>query len=157
MIDRIARELDIGRWIMRFAVYGRRGRRRPQVQAQVQKAFAQIQGADVWGTKYAADEYDKIEHPAELVEIGIPNLGINTMTGWYGGEQGGHVAFSPAVPMTGAHAVEVCGLLRDRIEKKANLDYLAALLPINARSFVHITMVIFDTKTRSRCAAPTTT
>ena len=38
------------------------------------------------------------------------------------------------------------GLLRDRIEKKANLDYLAALLPINARCFIHITMVIFDTK-----------
>jgi len=40
----------------------------------------------------------------------------------------------------------VCGLLRDRIEKKANLDYIAALLPINARCFIHITMVIFDTK-----------
>jgi 4-cresol dehydrogenase (hydroxylating) len=48
--------------------------------------------------------------------------------------------------MTGKDAVEVCGLLRDRIEKKANLDYLAALLPINARCFIHITMVIFDTK-----------
>ena len=144
MIDRIARELEIGRWIMRFAVYGHEDVVDLKFK-RVQEAFSRIQGADVWGTKYAADEYDKIEHPVELVEIGIPNLGINTMTGWYGGEQGGHVGFSPVAPMTGAHAVEVCGLLRDRIEKKANLDYLAALLPINARSFVHITMVIFDT------------
>jgi 4-cresol dehydrogenase (hydroxylating) len=144
VIDRIARELEIGRWIMRFAVYGHEDVVDLKFK-RVQEAFSRIQGADVWGTKYAADEYDKIEHPVELVEIGIPNLGINTMTGWYGGEQGGHVGFSPVAPMTGTHAVEVCGLLRDRIEKKANLDYLAALLPINARSFVHITMVIFDT------------
>ena len=145
MIDHVARELDIGRWIMRFAMYGDENMVDLKF-AKVKKAFEQIEGAEVWGTKYGADEYDKITHPAEKVEIGIPNLDINTMTGWYGGEEGGHVAFSPAVPMSGKHAVEVCGLLRDRIEKKANLDYLAALLPINARCFIHITMVIFDTK-----------
>jgi 4-cresol dehydrogenase (hydroxylating) len=145
VIDRVARELDIGRWIMRFAIYGDEGIVDLKFQ-KVKKAFERIQGAEVWGTKYGADEYDKITHPAEKVEIGIPNLDINTMTGWYGGEEGGHVAFSPAVPMTGKHAVEVCSLLRDRIEKKANLDYLGALLPINARCFIHITMVIFDTK-----------
>jgi 4-cresol dehydrogenase (hydroxylating) len=145
VIDRVAREMDVGRWITRFAIYGHE----EIVDAKfrrVQEAFAKIAGAEVWGTKYGADEYDKITHPAEKVEIGIPNLDINTMTGWYGGEEGGHVAFSPAVPMSGNHAAEVCGLLRNRIEKKANLDYLAALLPINARCFIHITMVIFDTK-----------
>jgi 4-cresol dehydrogenase (hydroxylating) len=145
VIDRVAKEMDVGRWLMRFAIYGHE----EIVDAKfkrVQEAFGRIDGAEVWGKKYSPEEYDQIEHPAEKVEIGIPNLDINTMTGWYGGEEGGHVAFSPAVPMTGTHAVEVCGLLRDRIEKKANLDYLGALLPINARCFIHITMVIFDTK-----------
>jgi 4-cresol dehydrogenase (hydroxylating) flavoprotein subunit len=145
VIDKIARELELGRWLMRFALYGDEGIVDLKFQ-NAKRAFEQIEGAEVWGTKYGSDEYGKIAHPAELVEIGIPNLDINTMTAWYGGEEGGHVAFSPAAPMTGRHAVEICGLLRNGIEKKANLDYLAALLPINARSFIHITMVIFDTK-----------
>jgi 4-cresol dehydrogenase (hydroxylating) flavoprotein subunit len=145
VLDHIAKEMGAGRWIMRFAIYGHEGIVDLKFK-RVQKAFGRIAGAEVWGTKYGADEYDKIEHPAEKVEIGIPNLDINTMTGWYGGEEGGHVAFSPAAPMTGESAVEICGLLRDRIENKANLDYIAALLPINARCFIHITMVIFDTK-----------
>jgi 4-cresol dehydrogenase (hydroxylating) flavoprotein subunit len=145
VIDHVAKEMDVGRWLMRFAIYGDEDIVDLKFK-KAQREFGRIAGAEVWGTKYEPDEYDKIEHPAEKVEIGIPNLDINTMTGWYGGEEGGHVAFSPAVPMSGTHAAEVCGLLRDRIEKKANLDYLAALLPINARCFIHITMVIFDTK-----------
>jgi 4-cresol dehydrogenase (hydroxylating) len=145
VIDRVAREMDVGRWIMRFAIYGHEDVVDLKFK-RVQEAFGRIEGADVRGTKYGADDYDKIEHPAEKVEIGIPNLDINTMTGWYGGEEGGHVAFSPAAPMTGQSALDVCGLLRNRIETKANLDYLAALLPINARCFIHITMIIFDTK-----------
>jgi 4-cresol dehydrogenase (hydroxylating) len=145
VIDHVAKEMDVGRWLMRFAIYGDEEIVDLKFK-KIQREFGRIEGAEVWGAKYAPDEYDKIEHPAEKVEIGIPNLDINTMTGWYGGEEGGHVAFSPAVPMSGKHAAEICGLLRDRIEKKANLDYLAALLPINARCFIHITMVIFDTK-----------
>ena len=31
------------------------------------------------------------------------------------------------------------------VEGSANLDYLGALLMFNARSFVHITLVVFDT------------
>jgi 4-cresol dehydrogenase (hydroxylating) len=145
VIDRVAKEMDIGRWIMRFAIYGHESIVDLKFK-RIQEAFGQIAGAEVWGAKYGPDDYDTIQHPAEKVEIGIPNLDINTMTGWYGGEEGGHVAFSPAVPMTGKHATEIVGLLRNGIERKANLDYLAALLPINARCFIHITMVIFDTK-----------
>ena len=37
-------------------------------------------------------------------------------------------------------------LLRGLVEQKAGLDYAAVLIPINARSFIHVTMVIFDTK-----------
>jgi 4-cresol dehydrogenase (hydroxylating) flavoprotein subunit len=145
VIDKVAKGLDIGRWIMRMALYGDEAVVDHKFK-KVKAAFDKIAGAEVTGTKYGADEYDKIEHPVERVEAGIPNLDINAMTGWYGGEEGGHVAFSPTAPLTGASASELCGLLRDRVERKANLDYLAALIPINARSFIHITLVIFDTK-----------
>ena len=36
--------------------------------------------------------------------------------------------------------------MRGLVEEKARLDYAAVLIPINARSFIHVTMVIFDTK-----------
>jgi 4-cresol dehydrogenase (hydroxylating) len=35
--------------------------------------------------------------------------------------------------------------MRGLIEDRAKLDYLGALLMVNARTFIHITMVLFDT------------
>ena len=37
-------------------------------------------------------------------------------------------------------------LLRGLVEREAGLDYIAGLNLVNARSFVHVTLVIFDTK-----------
>ncbi len=68
------------------------------------------------------------------------------MTGWYGGEEGGHIGFSPVAPLTGDEALRVHRLLRGIVEEKAKLDYIAGLLAIGARSFVNVVMVIFDTK-----------
>jgi 4-cresol dehydrogenase (hydroxylating) flavoprotein subunit len=144
VLDTMARELQTGRWIMRFALYGD--------DAVVDHRFAKIKaafeggvpGAEVWGTKYAPDEIAGIENPSELVQGGVPSLDLNAMTGWYGGEQGGHIGFSPVMPMTGEDARVVRDLMRREMEA-AGLDYMAALIPINARSVIHITMVIFDT------------
>ena len=144
VIDRVAKELDIGRWIVRFSLLGDEAVVDHKFK-KVKAAFERIPGAEVTGKKFGADEHDKIEHPAERVQAGIPNLDMNAQTAWYGGEGGGHVGFSPVAPLTGSSAVELCGLLRSGIEKKASLDYMAALIAINPRSFVHITLVIFDT------------
>ena len=74
------------------------------------------------------------------------------MTAWYGGEEGGHIGFSPIAPLTGGDALAVRNLLRGVIEEKAGLDYIAANLAVSARSFAHITMVIFDTKDEEQAA-----
>ena len=74
------------------------------------------------------------------------------MTAWYGGEEGGHIGFSPVAPLTGPDALALRDLLRGMVEG-AGLDYIAGLLPINARSFIHITMVIFDTKDEAQSRA----
>jgi 4-cresol dehydrogenase (hydroxylating) flavoprotein subunit len=74
----------------------------------------------------------------------VPSLDLNAMTGWYGGEQGGHIGFSPVLPMTGEDAIRVRDIMRTEMEA-IGLDYMAALIPINARSMIHVTMVIFDT------------
>jgi 4-cresol dehydrogenase (hydroxylating) len=68
------------------------------------------------------------------------------MTGWYGGEEGGHIGFSPVAKLTGKDAIACRDLIRGLVENEARLDYAAVLIPTNARSFIHVTMVIFDTK-----------
>jgi 4-cresol dehydrogenase (hydroxylating) len=144
-LQRMATELQAGRWMMRFALYGDE----PVVDhrfAKVKAAFeAAIPGVDVWGTKYGASEWATLENPHEQVGAGVPNLGINAMAAWYGGEEGGHVGFSPIAPMTGRDALAVRDLLRGMIED-AGLDYFAGICPINARAFSHITLILFDTK-----------
>jgi 4-cresol dehydrogenase (hydroxylating) flavoprotein subunit len=144
-IDRMGRELEIGRWMMRSALYGDES----VVDLRFKKAkevFEQIPGAELWGTKYTPDQFAAIENPIERVQAGVPSLDLNQMTGWYGGEEGGHIGFSPVAPLTGHDALALRDLLRGMIEERARLDYMAALIPSNARSFVHVTLIIFDTK-----------
>ncbi|HXR13341.1 MAG TPA: FAD-linked oxidase C-terminal domain-containing protein, partial [Solirubrobacteraceae bacterium] len=99
-----------------------------------------------WGTKSTPAQAPGLAHPAERTQAGVPDLEMNFMTGWYGGEgSGGHVGFSPVAPLTGRDGLAVRDLMRGLIEREAKLDYLGAMLAINARSFVHVTMVLFDT------------
>jgi 4-cresol dehydrogenase (hydroxylating) len=151
IIDKMARELDIGRHCMRFALYGDEAVVDYRF-AKIKEAFERIPGADVRGTKVAPKDIPQLEHPAERIQGGVPNLEWNNMTGWYGGEEGGHIGFSPVAPMTGRDALAVRDLLRGMIEE-AGLDYMGALIPINARSFINVAMVIFDTKQEAQARA----
>jgi 4-cresol dehydrogenase (hydroxylating) len=54
--------------------------------------------------------------------------------------------------MVGRDAHALRDLLRSMIND-AGLDNIAALLPTNARSFAHITLVIFDTKNEAQVAS----
>jgi 4-cresol dehydrogenase (hydroxylating) flavoprotein subunit len=150
-IDRMARELDIGRWTMRFALYGDEAVVDHRF-AKIKDAFERIPGADVYGSKCAPEDIPRLEHPVERVQGGVPSLDLNQMTAWYGGEEGGHIGFSPVAPLTGPDAIALRDLLRGMIES-AGLDYMAALIPINARSFIHVTLIIFDTKNEAQTRA----
>ena len=71
VIDTIARELELGRWIMRFALYGDE----PVVDhrfAKIKQAFERIPGAEVWGAKHAPGEVATLEHPADLIQARRP-------------------------------------------------------------------------------------
>jgi len=148
-IDKMGRELEIGRWMMRSALYGDESMVDLRF-AKAKRMFEQIPGAELWGTKYAPAQFSQIENPIERVQAGIPNLDLNQMTGWYGGEEGGHIGFSPVAPLAGHEAIALRNLLRGMIEERAGLDYMAALIPTNARSFAHVTLVIFDTKNEAQ-------
>jgi 4-cresol dehydrogenase (hydroxylating) len=150
-IDRMARELDIGRWTMRFALYGDEAVVDHRF-AKIKEAFERIPGADVSGSKCAPEDIPSLEHPVERVEGGVPTMDLNQMAAWYGGDEGGHIGFSPVAPLTGHDALALRDLLRGMIEE-AGLDYMAALIPINARSFIHVTLIIFDTKNEAQTRA----
>jgi len=145
ILDHIARELEIGRWMMRFALYGDEAVVDHKYR-KIKEAFEQISGAEVWGKKHTPEEIPSLEHPGDRIQGGVPSLDWNYMTGWYGGEEGGHIGFSPVAPLTGAEAIAVNRLLRGLVEEEARLDYIIGALAVNARSFINIVMVIFDTK-----------
>ena len=147
----MAKELDIGRWTMRFALYGDEAVVDHSF-AKIKDAFERIPGADVYGAKCAPEDIPQLEHPVERVQGGVPTMDLNQMTAWYGGEEGGHIGFSPVAPLTGPDAIALRDLLRGMIES-AGLDYMAALIPINARSFIHVTLIIFDTKNEAQTRA----
>jgi 4-cresol dehydrogenase (hydroxylating) len=130
--------------MMRFALYGDEAVVDHKFR-KVKEAFGRIPGAEVWGQKHSPDAFAEIENPHERVQAGVPNLELNQMTGWYGGEEGGHIGFSPVARLTGPDAIALRDLIRGLVEREARLDYAGVLIPTNARSFIHVTMVIFDT------------
>ena len=79
-IDEMARELEVGRWMMRFALYGDEAVVDHRFR-KVKEAFERIPGAEVWGAKHAPDAFAELENPHERVQAEVPNLDINTMTG----------------------------------------------------------------------------
>jgi 4-cresol dehydrogenase (hydroxylating) flavoprotein subunit len=148
-LQRMGEELGCGRWMMRFALYGDEAvvdHRFAKIKAAFEGAIA---GAAVWGEKYPPSAWASLENPHEQVQAGVPNLGINAMTAWYGGQEGGHVGFSPVAPLTGRDALAVRDLMRSMIEE-AGLDYFAGIVPINARSFAHVTLILFDLKNQAQ-------
>jgi 4-cresol dehydrogenase (hydroxylating) len=150
-IERVAREMEIGRWRMRFALYGDEAVVAHRI-AKVRAAFERIPGADLSVSTFARDRFGEIEVPGEKIMAGIPNMAWSHITRWAGGDSGGHIGFSPVVPMTGEEILRVRGVLRSRVHG-AGMDYLAGLLPINARSVIHITMLMFDTEDERGTAA----
>jgi len=143
VIDEIARTIESGRWLMRAGLFGREEIVDLQY-ARIKAAFERIPGAEVWGAKSTFDEIPNLPHPGELVSGGVPNLEANTMVEWYSANDGGHICFSPVVPQTGRDLAEVHQLLRSTLEQEAGLDYMVGSVSLNARSMIHVGLIIFN-------------
>jgi 4-cresol dehydrogenase (hydroxylating) len=111
-----------------------------------------IDGSEVWGAKCSPADIASLPNPSERVQGGVPGLELNAMAAWYGGEDGGHIGFSPIAPLTGSDALAVRDLLRGMIEA-AGLDYMAVLIAANARSFANVTLILFDTADEAQARA----
>jgi 4-cresol dehydrogenase (hydroxylating) flavoprotein subunit len=151
VIDKIAKELGLGRWQMRFALYGDEAVVDHNF-AKLKKRFESIPTVSVAGNKYGADEWETLPNPHERVQIGVPSLDLYKMAGWSGGAEGGHVDFSPVIPLTAGHARAAQDLF-SKMCTDAGFDYLVGMLPINARATACVNIIPFDTKNETQVQA----
>ncbi|MEP7349819.1 MAG: FAD-binding oxidoreductase [Sphingorhabdus sp.] len=150
IIDNIASQPGLGHWVMRFALYGDEKIVERQREI-VQDAFGTIPGAEVSFSKYDGRNLPELENPHERVQAGIPSMALDQMTRWYGGENGGHIGFSCAAPITGRDGAAMRDLVRDRLHI-AGLDYSGVII-VSKRSMIHVGLVVFDTENAAQTEA----
>jgi 4-cresol dehydrogenase (hydroxylating) len=144
VLQQISDETGIGRWSMRFALYGLEAVVDAHL-ARIGKAVSGIPGANVTTRRYRGDAPPGDIHPADKSQAGIPGMEIMSLTGWYGG-RGGHLGFSPITPLIGREVAEQTRLAR-RIAEKHGHDYLCGII-LGPRSATHVCEFIFDTDDR---------
>lgn len=143
VLDRIAETPGFGRWVMRFALYGDA----PVVahnRAKITAALTAIPGGAVTFDQYDGRNLPELTNPHHRVQAGIPSMALDQMTRWYGGEEGGHIGFSCAMPIAGRDGTAIRDLARGVLNERG-LDYSAAII-VGKRSMIHVALVVFDTK-----------
>ena len=136
--------LGLGRWAMRAASGATGpGRRAP---SRRWAGFEAIAGAKVIRAVHSrADAAEEIAR-AEKMLAGIPNLEVNAMTGWYGGEEGGHIGFSPVIPLAGDSFVEVYDCCAASSRRRPAWTSSRAASSSTTAACVMVAMLLFDTK-----------
>jgi 4-cresol dehydrogenase (hydroxylating) len=142
LYEEIAQQFGIGIWNMRVAQYGYEEIVDLQFQL-LEQAVSTIPGAWIESRKYAGSASPNEVHPADKVQAGIPILDMLELVKWYGGDNGGHVVFSPIAPLTGEHVVRLDRLVRPIITK-SGLDCLLGMI-LMPRSLAYICLIPFDT------------
>jgi 4-cresol dehydrogenase (hydroxylating) flavoprotein subunit len=150
--ERAARELGLGYWNLRLALYGAE----PVVDAQlarVKAAFARsLPAAEIGARKIAGDDVSEqtvVAHP-ERVQAGVPGLALLDSLQWWGGV-GGHLDFSPVAPLSGAHARTLVSLIRPEVER-AGLDFWPGTI-LTPRSFYMVSPLLYDTTNEAQVRA----
>jgi len=136
-LDEMARKLNLGRWNASFALYGD--------EAKVQNAWKRIQNAakHIKGVEFVARTYepgDKIIHPRDQSQAGIPSLNEFSLVNWRGA--GGHIDFSPVGPMRAKDARKMNNMVRRRIHEYG-FDHLGGFY-CDARAFRCVNTLVFQ-------------
>jgi 4-cresol dehydrogenase (hydroxylating) len=132
---------------MRFALYGDA----PVVahnRAKIERALTAIPGGSVLFDEFDGRNLPELENPHHKVQAGIPSMALDRMTRWYGGEEGGHIGFSCAMPIAGKDGEAIRDLTRGVLNERG-LDYSAAII-VGKRSMIHVALVVFDTKNEAQ-------
>ncbi|MGW1783980.1 FAD-binding oxidoreductase [Streptomyces sp. NPDC002143] len=140
--DRIMSEFGLGRWLVRFALYGPETIVDTHLET-IRTALADIPGAEVTARKYPGDSGPDDIPPFDQVQGGIPNrMLLETGLGWRGGV-GGHLGFSPVAPLTGGHVRNLIDLMRPIMESHG-FDCLSGMI-VTPRSVVEVFIFVYDT------------
>jgi len=144
-------ETGLGFWNLRLALYGAE----PVVDAQldvIRAAFSRVPAATVTARKVPGDEVSEetvIEHP-ERVQGGVPGMALLDSLQWWGGV-GGHLDFSPVVPLQGSHVRRLMRMLRPEFER-AGLDFWLGCV-LTPRSCLCVCPILFDTTNEQQVRA----
>jgi len=144
ILQKISDDTGIGRWSMRFALYGHEGVVDTHFEV-IRRAMEKLPGATVASRKYAGDLPQDQIPPQDKTQAGIPSMDIMSLVRWYGGE-GGHLGFSPITPLVGRDVAEQTKLARAIAEKHRH-DYLCGII-VSPRCATHVCEFIFDTNNR---------
>jgi 4-cresol dehydrogenase (hydroxylating) len=138
-IDAMANTLDIGRWNLRFGLYGPEALVEARLRV-IHAAFAAIPDARLDVTPYRRADIEP-EGGGDRSQIGLPSMAAFQMLNWRGGN-GAHIDFSPVCPTTGADAVTQYKLVR-ATAAAAGFDYYGGFT-VAGRHMHHIFAAIFD-------------
>lgn len=138
VVETIVRRLDIGRWNVNFAIYGR-----PDVVdaqfAAASRAFGRLPGARIDADRYAPGTAPAGGGDGNMA--GIPAMSAFRMLDWRGGA-GAHVDFSPICPFTGRDALRQYSVVKARLAEYG-FDYYGGFTAAE-RHLHHIVATIFD-------------
>lgn len=140
-IQSICQETGLGRWNMRFALYGPEAMVDAQL-AVVKAAFSRIPRVRIDGRKYKGDAQRDEVLPMDRSQIGIPSLDLLAAVNWRG-EVGGHLGFSLVSPLVGRDMRRQCDTLGP-IMKQHGFDYMGGII-ITPRCALQIFEFIYDT------------
>jgi 4-cresol dehydrogenase (hydroxylating) len=137
-IAAMVKRLRIGRWNLRFGLYGA-----PDVidaqYARVRHAFARVRGAEMTAARYTGDA--EPEGGGDRNMAGIPTMTAFRMLDWRGGV-GAHVDFSPICPFAGRDAMRQYSVVKARMAEYG-FDYYGGFTA-GKRHLHHIAATIFD-------------
>lgn len=150
VLNRIVEETGLGRWTMRFALYG--DHRLVEVQmGMLRDAFSAIPGAEINYREYEGDLAEDSIHPADKTQIGIPANDMIDTARWRSDQSGGYLSFSSVAPLVGAEVAAQSELIRAGL-RDAGFDHHCSLV-LFSRSAVHASPIVFDRNDRNQVAA----
>lgn len=138
-IETMTRKLGIGRWNLRFCLYGPEA----MVKARrdvIHQRFSSIADAELLESPYTLANVEP-KGGGDRSQVGIPNLDAFNLLNWRGGS-GAHVDFSPVCAPLGRDAVRQYRMIRDRAAQYG-FDYYGGFTA-GPRSMHHIFAAIFN-------------
>jgi 4-cresol dehydrogenase (hydroxylating) len=138
-IEAMARKIDIGRWNLRFGLYGPEALVKARRDV-IHQRFSAIPGATLFELPYRAADIEPTGG-GDRSQVGIPNMEAFNLLNWRGGS-GAHVDFSPVCALTGADALSQYRMVRERAAQYG-FDYYGGFTA-SERAMHHVFAAIFD-------------